>query len=96
MNIQKLGGGWVLIYSFIPVLIGWLNDSAEQGLISAAAAATIITVLQFVIRMVDIQRTGGSPYLDDGEEIEGTIKPAGAPHPNRKQRPTLWRIIAGD
>jgi len=95
MQIQKIGGAIALIYAGIPVIIAGLSTSAEQGIISATIAATIVALLQCALRIIDINGWGQRSAVDDFELI-GNVAPARSPQPGIAPGHFLYRVLIGD
>lgn len=98
MSVKKIGGLPVLFYSAIPVLIAWLSTSTEQGLINATVAATVMAILQCMLRIMDIQGWGQMSKVRDDFELMGNVRPAGVPaFPKTGGHASfLWRVLIGD
>ena len=98
MAVKKMGGVVALFYAAIPVIIGFLSTSAEQGLINAAVAATVVAALQCAIRVMDIQGWGQLSNARDDFELMGNVTPAGVPAPKNGGRSAsfLWRVVIGE
>lgn len=93
MSIQKLGGLVAFFYSGVPVLIAWLSTSAEQGLMNAAFAATVVALLQCALRIMDVQDWGQLGRAEDFE-IHG-VTPSYSVSP-KNRRGATFRVLWGD
>lgn len=88
MAVKRTGALWALLYSALPMVVTWLSESAEAGLINGVLAAGAITITQTIMRLVDIYRSERPP------KVVGSIQPHYSPPP-QIQRGLLFRILIG-